>query len=391
MNSAITNQSTIDCPSSLQWTPSAAQDRRTSFNVCIIALVVHGLFWLQLLFSSSVRQKSMQWIYAYLILDLLLLWRFLFVYIVRILPSDCEPNKIWASFVCFLDGAVDNYLNTLQVYILLALNFCRYVQIAYNRNVYTHHVRLLIGAHGIIYALPMLIIIQLFFDWAQLIEMARDSCDVDFTNVYARTLNVIVTFALPIGLNILVILASVHHIRLMARLRLIGHRASAREKYNQSLIIQFLAFYVVWFSLWSPNLIVYQVTSGQTGLTTIVRLLNFIEIVLDPLIVAALDVRFWQLWRRLYLKLIENCLRGCNLFARKVRPITIEPPIRTIERQGEASIWKSSNRQTSVNDRIFLPLYLWCTQEVRLWIDYSSLFWIWTLWTIVTASVKKRS
>ena len=276
--------------------------------------------------------------------------RFLFVYIIRILPSACVPNRIWASFVCFLDGAVDNYLNTLQVYILLALNVCRYIQIVYNRNVYTHNVRSLIACHLIIYALPMLIIIQLLFGWAQLIEIPRDSCDVQFTSVYNQAFNVILTLALPICLNILVVLASVRHVRQVASLRVFGRRASAREKYNQSLVVQFLVFYIIWVSLWSPNLIVYQLTSGLIDLNTTVRLLNFIETLLDPLIVGALDVRFWQLWRKLFLKVAEKYFRNWGLFRRKVRPITTEPQIPTIERLQPTVMWSTVVQSIEVRD-----------------------------------------
>lgn len=332
MNLSIGNLSTIDCPFSLQWTPITAEQRRTSFIICIVTIAVHGTFWLQLVFCSSIRHKSLQWIYAYLIADILLILRFVFVYIIRILPSACVPDRVWASFICFLDGAVDNYLNTLQVYILLALNVCRYIQIVYNRNVYTRDVRSLIASHLIIYALPMLIVIQLFFGWAELIEIPRDSCDARFMNIYNQTFNVILTLALPICLNIVVILASVRHVRQVASSRVLGRRASAREKYNQSLIIQFLVFYIIWISLWSPNLIVYQFTSGLTDLTITVRLLNFIETLLDPLIVGALDVRFWQLWRKLLLKVAEKYLRNWGLFGRKVRPIMTGPQPPTIER-----------------------------------------------------------
>jgi hypothetical protein len=332
MNLSIGNLSSIDCPSSLQWTPSAAGQRRTSLIVCIVTLIVHGGFWLQLVFSSSIRHRSLQWIYAFLICDLILTLRFVFVYIIRIMPSECVPNPRWAAFICFLDGAVDNYLNTLQVYVLLALNVSRYAQIVHNRNVYTQNVRSLIVSHLIIYALPMLIVMQLFFDWAQLIEIARDSCDVAFTTIYNQTFNVILTLILPIGLNVLVILGSVQHIRRVASLRILGRRVSARDKYHQSLIIQFLLFYLIWLSLWSPNLIVYQFTSGLTELTTTVRLLNFFETMLDPLIVGALDVRLWQLWRKIFLRMTEKYFRNWEVCGRKIRPIATEPPIPTVER-----------------------------------------------------------
>ncbi|CAF4235202.1 unnamed protein product, partial [Adineta steineri] len=64
-------------------------------------------------------------------------------------------------------------------------------------------------------------------------------------------------------------------------------------------------FYTIWLSLWSPNIIVYQI-SIDGNVTSIVRLLNFIGITLDPIIIAALDVRFWQEWRKVFMYLKNN-------------------------------------------------------------------------------------
>jgi hypothetical protein len=132
----------------------------------------------------------------------------------------------------------------------------------------------------------------------------------------------IIGFALPICLNILVIYASVRYVRLTSTLRRSQHHVSAREKYHRSLVIQFLIFYTIWLTLWSPNIIVFQVAISSDDLTAVVRLLNFIEIALDPIIIAALDVRFWQAWKKVWIS-VRNILLDNRPHQRRIHPLRI--------------------------------------------------------------------
>ncbi|CAF1613730.1 unnamed protein product [Adineta ricciae] len=282
------------------WKQSVIESQRLNLIVCIIASFIHALFWLQLVFYPLVRQKALQWIYAYLIVDILLLLRFFLLYIVRTTYHSYTPNVLWTLVVCYIEAAVDNYLNILGVYILLALNISRYMQIAHNRNVYDKHPQWLILFHLSICLAPFLFLfIQFLVGWSKLKQSDDDLCDSYSVNLYIKVLNIFVAFAFPIASNIFVITLSVRHVRVMSTLRGSVHHVSAREKYNRSLVIQFLVFYIVWLSLWSPNVISYQFITGTNEITLITRLLNFIEIALDPIIVGALDVRFWQIWKEL--------------------------------------------------------------------------------------------
>jgi hypothetical protein len=307
--SSIFNNTNIACPTSLLWDQASVDSRKPRLCVCIIAVVIHSIFWLQLVFCSSLRQKSIQWIYAYLITDLLLLFRFFITYTIHTKTTECVPSIAWALFACYFEATVDNYLNVLRVWILLALNICRYIQIAYNRNVYRVHTKALILTYLGIYLISLLFfLIRFLFGWSQLNRFGSDRCVVSYTNLPIQVFNVILTFALPIILNLLMIYASVRHVRLTSHLRRTRHHVSAREKYNRSLVIQFLVFYIIWVTLWSPNVIVYQVSPGANGLLNTVRLLNFIEIALDPIIIAALDVRFWHAWRKGWMHVKNNIL-----------------------------------------------------------------------------------
>jgi hypothetical protein len=298
--------------------------------VCIIATITHSVFWLQLLFCPAVRQKTMQWLYAYLATDILLLIRFFSTFIIRTTTYDYTPSRAWYLFICYYEAVFDNYLNILEGYILLALNLCRYAQIAHNKNVYITNTKLVAMAHVAIYSMPLIsFVIQIYVGWAQLETYVGESCDIGYTNLYAETINTLLAFVLPIGLNILVIGASIRHVHLTSRLRRAQNHVSAREKYHRSLVMQFLIFYTIWLSLWSPNVIIYQFTTGTSTITLIGLLLNYIEITLDPIIIAALDVRFQKLWHNLWicLKAIISCNR---INQRRILPIITDPNVLTV-------------------------------------------------------------
>jgi hypothetical protein len=275
----------------------------------------------------------MQWLYAYLATDILLLFRFFSTFIVHTISYDCTPSRAWYFFICYFEAGVDNYLNILEVYILLALNLCRYVQIVRNKNVYVTNPRLLTLAHVVIYLIPLIFfIIQFFIGWAKLVQFPGDSCDISYENVCSQIINIIIAFVLPIGLNILVIFLSIRHVHLTSRLNRAQHHVSAREKYHRSLVIQFLVFYTVWLSLWSPNIIVYQFTSGASTASFVASLLNYIEISLDPIIVGALDVRFYQAWKKFCVYVKNKSLRQFQHEQRRIGPANVGITFQTMQK-----------------------------------------------------------
>jgi len=332
------NGTNATCPVSLLWSQQTIDSQRPALYVCIVASIAHSIFWSQLIFCLAIRKRSMQWLYAYLTTDILLLFRFFFTFIVRTTLKECTSNSIWSSFLSYFEGILDDYLNTLEAYILLALNICRYIQIAYNRNVYTTYVRSIICAHLAIYLLPLIsFIIQLSVGWAKFVYIPGGSYDVSYTNRYVQVINIIWGFALPIILNIFILYLNMHRIHLISQLSQGQHHVSAREKYHRSLVIQFLVFYTVWLSLWSPSLITYQFTDGINHATVITSLLNYIEITLDPIIIAALDVRFQKVWRNLWIHLRRR-LWGNRMNQVGISPITINNHLRTMERAHNQTI-----------------------------------------------------
>jgi hypothetical protein len=258
-----------------------------------------------------------------MITDILLLFQFFFTFIVRTTSNECTSSRSWSLFVCYFEALTNNYLNILEAYILLALNLCRYLQIAYNRNVYATHVHLLTLTHVAIYLFPVIsLIIQLSVGWTS-VEYRNDSCNVAYTGISIQIINVIFAFGLPISFNILVIYASIRHVHLNSRLRRAQHHVSASEKYHRSLTIQFFIFYTVWLSLWSPYIIVFQLGIGNNNILAITQLLNSIETDLDPMIIGALDVRFRKVWRDIWKSVKKKLCIQSNRNQRRIGPNTI--------------------------------------------------------------------
>ncbi|CAF5081733.1 unnamed protein product, partial [Rotaria sp. Silwood1] len=76
-----------------------------------------------------------------------------------------------------------------------------------------------------------------------------------------------------------------------------------------------------WAGLWSPNTIVYQASINQKNIIYIVGILNYIDIVIDPFIIAALDFRFWHAWRKHVIRLKNTAFCNKSSIAR-IQPTT---------------------------------------------------------------------
>ncbi|CAF2945198.1 unnamed protein product [Rotaria sp. Silwood2] len=316
------NDTNESCPAPLLWSRDVVDDEQAALGICLTASIIHAVFWFQLIFSSSIRQASMQWIYAYLLTDVFLLFRLYFSYTLHTTSTECHPSTSKILFICYFEAILDNYFNILKVYILLVLNLCRYVQIVYNKNVYAFNKILLLLAHLVIYIIPLLVYIApCIVGWTDVGGFVRDTCVIFYANMYIQIFNTIFAFALPIFLNLLVIYASIRHVHKKATLRKSQHYVSASEKFHRSLVFQFVCFYTVWLGLWSPNIIVYQASLNKKLLIYIVGILNYLLIALDPLIIATLDFGFWHAWKK-HLWRVKDAASRIHPSTRRVQPIT---------------------------------------------------------------------
>ncbi|CAF1527451.1 unnamed protein product [Rotaria sordida] len=120
----------------------------------------------------------------------------------------------------------------------------------------------------------------------------------------------------------LMIYASARHIHLKSVVQRTQHHVSAREKYHRSLVIQFLCFYFIWGVFWSPFIVIFQVSVRQQNLMNVVTILSFVEVACDPIIVAALDVRFWHQWRKFGVH-VKNTIFVDRRNRRRIHPSTV--------------------------------------------------------------------
>ncbi|UJR10867.1 hypothetical protein I4U23_015054 [Adineta vaga] len=288
----------------LSWSANDTDAIEPSFYVCIIATILHSIFWLSIFTYSSLRQwESLQWVYAFLVVDLLLLIRFFILYSLRT-SSACVSIGL-RIFVCYFESVGDIYLNFLQGYVLLALNICRHYQITRGgADIYTSHRRLMLAAHIMIYLIPLVVlIIEIQVGWAVSYYRLGGSCDLDFLSIGTRIFNTIFGYAFPVCLTLIYLCFSLRHVRLTAAAIHNQTIADSRLKHHRSLVLQSFIFYSVWLLLWSPHVIVSQYTYVSSMVGAISQLLNYVELASDPMIITALDVRFLKTWRKTFNKI----------------------------------------------------------------------------------------
>ena len=277
------------------WSVKVARTMKPLLFICFIATVMHILFWIQLFAYPKVRQWSMQWAYAYLATDLLLLVRFFLLYIYRSW-STCVSYPL-RMMICYSEAIFDNYLNLLQSYILLALNICRYLQIVHSHNVYSSNRFAISFGHVFIYVFPLCgHLLAIRFGWSILQNPPGDACDLLPVSLIIRILFLLFSYIIPVTLTLLFLFLCLNHLRNTDGIRT-QQIVDARQKFHHQLVIQSGVFYSMWLLLWSPHLLVFPFYYKNSTVGMIAQILNYISITLDPIIIAALDVRFLQAWR----------------------------------------------------------------------------------------------
>jgi hypothetical protein len=288
----------------LSWSSDSADARGATLYICIIASVIHLIFWIQFLFNSSVRQRGMIWLYIYLLTDVFLLFRF-FLFDGQRVSNVCVPRTA-RTYLCYFEAVSKFYTNIIQSYILLGLNVCRYLQIVFNRNVYIKNVRLLILSHLLIYILPMLnIVIQFLVNWTQLVRKLGGLCDIGYSSVYVQIFNLIITYAIPVFLNVIFLCLCIHYIsstRNIQNKQIINNR----RKFHRTLVMQSVLFYSIWVILWSPFILTFPFVNVNSTVGIVTSTLNYVQVALDPIIVSAIDVRFLKAWKTTFGKIIRK-------------------------------------------------------------------------------------
>jgi hypothetical protein len=291
------------------WSDQAANVVKPVFIICFVAAIVHVLFWINFIAYPTVRQRSMQWLYAYLITDLLLLVRFFLLYAYRWWPI-CVPYLL-RTIICYCEAISDNYLNLLQSYILLALNICRYLQIARNYYVYQLKHQATIVCQFLIYLLPLLCYnIAITCRWLVLQRPQSNVCDLSFTTITTQIRLLVSFYFIPVALTLVFLLLTLRHVRNTDGIRT-QQIINARLKYHRQLVIQSSVFYSLWLILWSPYLHFFPFYYKHSSTGSVTQILSYVSL--------ALDVRFLQAWRSTW-----------NHIRRYMRPARIVPILAAI-------------------------------------------------------------
>ncbi|CAF0992232.1 unnamed protein product [Rotaria sp. Silwood1] len=241
-----------------------------------VALIIHSIFWIQVLTWSSLRQRNMMWLYAYLITSFLLLLRFFILYGIR-QSAMClfiTPRTV----LCYFEASWKFYINTIQSYLLLAFNICRYMHIVYNRNIYKEKPHLIIFMHFLIYIIPALnLIVQFLTNWTQIRRGTDESCDIIYLSLTVQIFNLFVIYIIPLVINIIILCLGIRHVSSIQGV--ISQQVILRRRRRQrTLLLKAIAFYSIWLVLWSPDTL-----AGQ-----------FIDVNSDPVDVCSVWSNDWK-------------------------------------------------------------------------------------------------
>jgi hypothetical protein len=94
---------------------------------------------------------------------------------------------------------------------------------------------------------------------------------------------------------------------------------NSRRRFHRTLLIQSISFYSIWSILWSSFVLTFQFISVNTTPGIATSLFNYVQVAIDPAIVAVIDVRFIKAWKATWRKMRNHRQRQIvpTLIARK--------------------------------------------------------------------------
>ncbi|CAF0871946.1 unnamed protein product [Adineta steineri] len=277
------------------WSPSTLDSLGPTLIVASIAVGTHSLFWIQFIVCSTLRQRNMMWLYAYLVTDGLLIARFFIFYAIRLVSICLYPTA--RDVLCYFEASTKFYINTVQTYLLLAFNICRYLQIVSNKNIYIKRPRLIIFIHFLIYILPAInVIVQFVAQLSQIYRRRGGSCDIVYVSTIVQVFNLFVIYIIPIFSTIFILGLGIRHVssvRGISNEQIIG----IRRKRQRILLLQTIIFYSIWLVLWSPDVLAGQFINANSDPAIFTALLSIAEIALDPAIIVDVCSAWSENWR----------------------------------------------------------------------------------------------
>ncbi|CAF1132889.1 unnamed protein product [Didymodactylos carnosus] len=300
----------------MKWDSINLYYNQICFYITLGSLCMHCTFWIQVILHHNIRQRSLQWIYSYLFIDILLMSLFFLQYGIRT-KDDCFSNTVF-SILCTLEAYSAIYLSLIQPYLLVGLNICRYLRIVKSLNVYTRYIKTIYFIHILLYISPSLsFILQFQFGWSMLESGTGAICDLTYSSMSAQSINIMLEFIIPVSLNIIFMAMTLVHIRHSKR------TVNAERQVHKRLLLQFFIVYMIWLLLWGPFVLIYQFTKITDRISFYSQIISFCEVFCDPFIFIALDNRFIEALKKSW-KMLKNIQRVSQ----------IQPSSRAMARSG---------------------------------------------------------
>jgi len=140
--------------------------------------------------------------------------------------------------------------------------------------------------------------VQFLANWTLLWRRSGASCDIEYESLIVQIFNLYVIYIIPIVFNLIIIGFCIRHVSSIRGVRS-QQIINRRRKHQRTLLFQTITFYSIWLILWSPNVLAFQFINVNTEPGIYTSLLNYVEIAIDPIIIAVIDVRFYKAWQKL--------------------------------------------------------------------------------------------
>ncbi|CAF0847951.1 unnamed protein product [Rotaria sordida] len=180
------------------------------------------------------------------------------------------------------------------------------MHIVFNRNIYTEKPYLIILIHFLIYILPALnLIVQFLTDWSRIQRGIDESCDIIYLSLPVQIFNLFFIYIIPLVINIIILGLGIRHVSSIQGV-ISGQIILHRRRRQRILLLKAIAFYSIWLILWSPDTLACQFVDVNSDPGVFTVLLSYIQIALDPFLIAIIDIRFLTKWRTLWKKIKRN-------------------------------------------------------------------------------------
>ncbi|CAF0926066.1 unnamed protein product [Didymodactylos carnosus] len=269
------------------------------FGLSFPAVVIHIIFWLHISFYHQLRKRSMLWIYNYMLCDLVYLMQFYIEYGTRISSLICHIHSLLRGFLCYLESYTGIYLSSIESYLLVGLNLCRYLHIVRNVNLFHHSQRiwnLLIISMLSLYIIALLsLIFQINILHIGYVHTTSRMmpCHIDLILGIDEYINITLVIIIPVLLNGLFTLLIFLHVRKSR-----SNIQRCQHKQQILLLIQLFVLYFVWLTLWSPHVIISYRLLEFGDISQYTKICALSRIIIDPLIFILLDKRFYKQWKQ---------------------------------------------------------------------------------------------